>query len=62
MKVVTGDLCWVASLLLQLHTTPTLSSSSSQLVIFFPHKSSSSKSEKSPKCIHAKSLILVGIC
>ena len=46
MKVVTGDLCWVASLLLQLHTTPTLSSSSSQLVIFFPHKSSSSRSEK----------------
>ena len=35
MKAVTSNLCWVASLLLQLHTTPTLSYSSSQFV-FFP--------------------------
>ena len=34
MKVVTGDLCWVANLLFQLHTAPTLSSSSSQFVLF----------------------------
>ena len=62
MKAVTGDLCWVASSLLQLRIAPTLSSSSSQLVFFFPHKSFGSRSEKSPKCMPAKSLILAGIC
>ena len=53
MKAVTGDLCWVANLLFQLHTALTLSSSSSQFVclfvcLFFPHKSFGSRSEKSP--------------
>ena len=31
-------------------------------LFFFPHKSSSSRSKKSPKCIPAKSLISAGIC
>ena len=61
-EFVTGNLCWVASLLLQLHTTPTLSSSSSQFVFLFSNKSFDSRSEKSPKCMPAKSLISVGIC
>ena len=52
MKAMTGDLCWVASLLLQLRIVLTLSSYSSQFV-FFPHKSFGSRSEKSPKCISA---------
>ena len=34
MKTMTGDLCWVASLLLQLRIGPILSSSSSQFVFF----------------------------
>ena len=37
MKAMTGDLCWVASLLLQLRIVLTLSSYSSQFV-FFPSK------------------------
>ena len=38
-EFVTGNLCWVASLLLQLRTAPVLSSSSPQFVFLFPHKS-----------------------
>ena len=34
MKAMTGDLCWVASLLLQLRIVLTLSSYSSQFVFF----------------------------
>ena len=34
MKAVTSDLCWVANLLFQLRIAPSLSSSSSQFVLF----------------------------
>ena len=62
MKAMTADLFWVASLLLQLRTVLLCHLLLLNLFFFFPHKSSGSRSEKSPKCMPAKSLISAGKC